>query len=86
MNSYPIETDEFVKVVVTANGVAQTSGVTFAVVADGARPVTFTAAKVRGSDIGVEVTGLTAGVWRIYAKATDTPYAPVIDCGVFRIA
>ena len=85
MNSYPRETDEFVKVNVTANGVAQTTGVTFCVVPSGTRPVTFTAAVVRGPDIGVRITSLAPGVWQVYAKVTDTPYAPEIDCGAIRI-
>lgn len=85
MNTYPRETDQFVEVDITLNGSPTTTGITFAVVPDGTRPTTFTAAKTRGQVIGVEITGLTPGMYHVYAKATDTPYAPVIDCGVFQV-
>lgn len=84
-NTYPRETVEFQPVTVTVDAVAVTTGVTFALVADGTRPVTFNTATALGGKIGVMLTGLAPGSWRIYAKVTSAPETPVIDCGVIFI-
>jgi hypothetical protein len=85
VNAYPRESVEFQPVNVTQDGIAVTSGLSFAIVADGARPVTFTAATVLDNKPGVMLTGLAAGTYRIFAKLTNSPEIPVIDCGYFYI-
>lgn len=84
-NAYPRESVEFQPVTVTRGGVALTSGVSFAIVPDGDRPVTFIAAVTIGTQIGVMVQGLAIGTYRIFAQVDSTPEVPVIDCGYFYI-
>lgn len=84
-NEYPRETVEFQPVQVTLNGAAVTTDLSFAVVRDGQRPVTFTDAAVMGSLTGVMVAGLEPGAYRIYAQLTAGPETPVIDCGYFYV-
>lgn len=85
VNAYPRESVEFQPVTVTRDGVSVNSGLTFAVVADGARPVTFTAATVVDGVAGVLVAGLAAGTYRVFAQFEASPEIPVIDCGHFYI-
>jgi hypothetical protein len=84
-NAYPRESVEFQPVRVTLNGAGVTTGLSFAVVPDGRRPVTFTPAAVIGNEAGVMVSGMTPGTYRIYAQLTSGPETPVIDCGYFYI-
>lgn len=83
---YPRETVEFQPVTVTVDGTAVTTGVTFAVVAFGTRPVTFAAPTTLGERIGVMVTGLTPGIWQVFAKIVSSPETPVVDCGHFTVS
>ena len=83
--SYPRETDEFSSLTVTSNGVPITTGVSFAIVPDGARPVTFTPAVVLSGKIGITIVGLTPGNYRVFAKVASSPETPVIDCGLFTV-
>lgn len=84
-NSYPRETVEFQPIVITKDGVPVTTGVVTAIVAHGTRPTTWTAATVLGLEIGVMISGLTPGTYDVYAKITDSPEIPVMDCGSFAI-
>lgn len=85
VNIYPRETVEFQPVAVTVDGAPVLTGVTFAVVVDGTRPVTFTAATALAGKIGVMVTGMATGHWRVFAKVASSPETPVIDCGYFNV-
>lgn len=85
VNAYPRESVEFQPVTVTLDGVSVISGLSFAIVADGARPTTFTAATILGGKAGVMLTGLAAGTYRIFAQLENSPEIPVIDCGYFYI-
>lgn len=84
-NAYPRETVEFQPVSVTRDGAEVTTGLSFAVVKDGDRPVTFSPATVVGGKAGVLVSGLAAGTYRIYARLEAGIEVPVIDCGYFYI-
>ncbi|HEX9089683.1 MAG TPA: hypothetical protein VF867_19485 [Arthrobacter sp.] len=84
-NAYPRESVEFQPVQVTQDGQALTSGLSFAVVRDGQRPVTFSPATIMGTSTGVMVAGLAAGTYRIYAQLTTGVETPVIDCGYFYV-
>ena len=85
VNAYPRESVEFQPVTVTRDGITVTSGLSFAVVTDGARPSTFTPATVLDGKAGVLLTGLAVGTYRIFAQLTADPEVPVIDCGYFYI-
>lgn len=84
-NDYPRESVEFQPVLVTLNGAPVTTGVSFAVVPDGQRPVTFTPAQTMDGLSGVMVGGLAPGVYRIYAQMASGLETPVIDCGYFYV-
>lgn len=81
----PRETVEYIPVVVTLNGVVTTTGVSFAIVADGSRPSVWTAATVLSSATYALVSGLTPGVWRVWAKVSAAPETPVIECGYITV-
>lgn len=85
VNAYPRESVEFQPVTVTRDGIAVTTGLSFAIVADGTRPTTFTAATILGGKAGVMVSGLARGTYRIFAQLDASPEIPVIDCGYFYI-
>lgn len=84
--SYPRETDELQPVTVTVDGVATTAAVEFAVVPNGERPGDWTAPYVVGDKSGVRVAGLAPGLYRVFARVTDTPEVPVIDCGTLLVS
>ena len=81
------ETYEFLPVQVTVNGTAVTAGVETAIVELGARPSTWGTATTLGTAVGVMVAGtaLGPGTFEVYAKITDSPEVPVLNCGSFRI-
>jgi hypothetical protein len=85
MTGYPRETVEFQGVTVTVNGTVVTTGVMFCLVPDGARPVTWVTPTTLSGAIGVMVTGLIQGTWRIFAQVTSSPEVPVIDCGTITV-
>lgn len=85
VNAYPRESVEFQPVTVTRDGIAVTTGLSFAIVPDGTRPATFTAATILGGKAGVMVSGLARGTYRIFAQLDASPEIPVIDCGYFYI-
>lgn len=85
VNAYPRESVEFQPVKITRDGLAITTGLSFAIAVDGARPVTFTAATVLNDEPGVMISGLAAGTYRIFARLDASPEIPVIDCGYFYI-
>jgi len=84
-NSYPRETVEFQPLIIKKDGVIQTAGVSTSIVAHGARPTVWTTAVVLGLEVGVMISGLTPGMYDIYAKITDSPEIPVMDCGTIAI-
>lgn len=81
------ETYEFLPVIVQVNGTAVTTGVECSIVELGARPATWGTATTLGTAIGVMVAGTALGVgtFEVYAKVTDSPEIPVLNCGSFRI-
>lgn len=84
-NAYPRESVEFQPVKITRDGSVVTDDLSFAVVRDGTRPVTFAPATIVGQETGVMVSGLAPGAYRIYARLVAGPETPVIDCGYFYI-
>jgi hypothetical protein len=85
VNSYERETTEFQPVTITVDGASVTTNVTFCLAPDGVRPVTFTAPATVAGKIGVLVTGLTPGAYRVWAKITSNPETPILNCGYITI-
>lgn len=87
--AYPRETNEWIPAAVTANGAPAVDGVSFAVVVDGQRPTAWTPGIVRDLEgtptIGFAISGLAPGAYRVFARPSDPPYAPVIGCGLIYI-
>ena len=76
----PRETVEYIPIEVTLNGVVTTTGVSYAIVADGSRPTSWTSATVlNGATYGL-ITGLSAGTYIIWARVNAAPETPVIEC------
>lgn len=85
IDSYPRETDELAPVTVSIDGAAVTSGIEFALTTGNERPETWTEPYVVGDASGVRVADLEPGVWKVWAKVTDSPEIPVIECGYIRV-
>ncbi len=83
VNKFPRETVEFQPVVIRVDGVIVTTGVQFDVTPYGDRPSTWANPTQIDDEIGVMVTGYTAGQYTVWAKVTSAPETPVIDCGYF---
>lgn len=79
------ESVEFLPVEVKLDGRPFSGDISYAIVRDGDRPVTFTPAVILGQKPGVMIQGFAAGTYRIFAKVNSTPEVPVIDCGYFYI-
>lgn len=83
--SYPRETVEFQPITITVDGTPVTTGVTVALVAHGTRPSVWLAPTTLDGKIGVMLTGLTPGLYDVWAKVTSSPETPVVDCGIVSI-
>jgi saccharopine dehydrogenase-like NADP-dependent oxidoreductase len=77
----PRETIEYIPVAVTLNGIATTTGVSFAVVADGSRPTSWTSATVLDNATYTLISGLAPGLYNVFAKVSAAPETPVVICG-----
>jgi hypothetical protein len=85
-NRYPHETSEWAAVTVTVNDVVVTASVEFAILPVGSTAAkTWTAAVIRDTKTGVNITGLTVGFYEVSARVTDAPDLVVIDCGTFEM-
>ena len=82
---YPRESVEFAPITITVDGTPVTTGVTVALVANGTRPTTWVTPTTLAGKIGVMLTGLTPGLYNVWAKVTSSPETPVIDCGFISI-
>lgn len=86
VNTYPRETDELQEVTVTVNGEPVTEDVEFSVTPWRDRPTTWAAPYVVDGKTGVRINALPPGSYRVWARVTDFPEIPVVDCGMFVIA
>lgn len=84
-NAYPRESVEFQPVNIMVEGTPVLTGLSFAVVPDGSRPVTFSPADMVGGRPGFYVGGFGPGTYRVFAQLENPPETPVIDCGYFYI-
>lgn len=88
VEDYDRETEEFIHPVVTKNGVSVTANVELAIVPDNGtdgHPYAWVPAEVVDGKLAYFIQDMAPGIYRIKARATDTPARPVVDCGVFRI-
>ena len=87
-NIYPRESVEFQPVLITLDNVSITTGIQIAVLKTNDRPVDgdwFTASTLSGQ-AGFFTGSYAAGTWKVWAKVSDSPETPVIDCGVFQVS
>ena len=84
-SSYPRETVEFAPITITVDGTPVTTGITVALVGNGARPSVWVAPTTLNGKIGVMLTGLAPGLYNVWAKITSSPEIPVIDCGIISV-
>jgi hypothetical protein len=84
-NAVPRESVEFQPITITVDGAAVTTGVTFAIAATGTRPTTWVDPVTLGGNIGIMLTGLTPGLYRVWATVASSPETVVIDCGYLSI-
>jgi hypothetical protein len=85
MPTYPRETTEFVHVVVTVDGQPVTDGVAFSVVPRTTakpRPTSWTPAVVIDGKTGWLLQPGEPGDLQVWARVTDNPEVPVLDCGI----
>lgn len=89
MNSYPRETNDFQPVILELGGVrvtvAQVGSVKLSDVPDGSRPLVWTDPVVFKGALGVAVAGYGPGKRRVFAKVTENPFAPALDCGTYLV-
>lgn len=86
--SLPRESVEYVRIDMSVDGVAVTTGVEVAITAQGQRPETWhAAADVDGPVvlIGVDPFDLAPGTWTVWGRYTDAPEVPVVRLGVIVI-
>lgn len=82
MNTYPRESTEFLEVIVEVDG-EQVTDYQVQLAPYNERPGSEWAAPVQADGKrGVMVTGLQPGMYRIWAKVSDNPETPVVDCGL----
>ena len=87
-NIYPRESVEFQPILVTLDGVKVTTGVETAVLVPSARPTSssWSTAYSLNGDVGVLIQNLATGTWNVWARITDSPEIPVINCGSFVVS
>ena len=87
-NIYPRESVEFQPILITVDGETITSNVETQITLPGARPSSsaWIAAVTLHGDIGLMVEGLNPGTYEVWARVTDSPEIPVIDCGSFAVS
>jgi hypothetical protein len=84
MPTYPRETTEFVSVRITLDGQTVTDGVAFSVVprvSGKPRPAAWVGAQVLDAKTGFMLMPSEAGDLQVWARVTDSPEVPIIDCG-----
>lgn len=93
-NVYPLGSIEFQPILVTRDNVVITSGVSFAVIALNTAPASadwFSATVLPTAAYPSGATGFltgsyAAGTWAVWAKISDSPETPIINCGTFQIS
>ena len=79
--TYPRESVEFLPVTLTLDGVAYTGGFEVCIRPYDTRPTGWVAAETVDGVKGIMVSGLTPGLYTVWARVSDNPETPVVDCG-----
>lgn len=87
-NIYPRESVEFQPILVTVDGETITANVETQIALPGARPVesAWIPAVLLYGEIGLMIEGLNPGTYEVWARVSDSPEIPVIDCGSFAVS
>jgi hypothetical protein len=85
IQTFPRESVEFLPVSIDVDGAAFDGGFEVCVKPYADRPSGWAAAVVVDDVRGVMLTGMTRGVYRVWARVSDVPETPVIDCGFIEI-
>jgi len=87
-NIYPRESIEFQPILVTVDGTTVTTNIETQITAVSARPSdsAWIAAVTVDGQIGLMIEGLNVGTYEVWARVTDSPEIPVIDCGAFAVS
>lgn len=88
INNYPRESVEFQPILITLDGnpVTTAADVEVCITAQNARPSTWIASTSLGGEIGVMIQNLAVGTYLVWARITDSPEIPVINCGPFAVS
>lgn len=88
INNYPRESVEFQPILITLDGdpVTNAADVEVCITTPSARPSTWIASTSLAGEIGVMVENLSVGTYYVWARITDSPEIPVINCGAFAVS
>jgi len=88
INNYPRESVEFQPILVTFDGTPITNAneVEVAITSPTARPSTWVQSTSLHGQIGTLISGLSVGTYVVWARVTESPEIPVINCGSFAVS
>jgi hypothetical protein len=88
INNYPRESVEFQPILITLDGTPFTTAadIEVSITAQNARPSTWIASTSLNGEIGVMIQNLAVGTYLVWARITDSPEIPVINCGAFAVS
>lgn len=86
MNIYPRESVEFQPVPIYKDGILKVTDIEYSIVGENERPGVYAAAATLAGATGFLVGTYTEGTYRVWARITDSPETPVLDCGIFGIS
>lgn len=87
-NIYPRESVEFQPILVTVDGTTVTTNVETQITSVSGRPssTSWIPAVTLDGQIGLMIQGLSVGTYEVWARVSDSPEIPVIDCGSFAVS
>lgn len=87
-NIYPRESVEFQPILVTVDGTTVTANVETQITSVSGRPSSsaWIPAVTLDGQIGLMIEGLSVGTYEVWARVSDSPEIPVIDCGSFAVS
>lgn len=81
----PRETVEYIPITAELNGVVTTTGVSYAIVLEDARPTSWTSATVLNSATYALISGLSEGNYKIFVRVSAAPETPVIEARYLKV-
>lgn len=79
------ETEEFLPVTITRDGTPTTTGIQLTITPHTARPTTWGTPTTLGTQIGVMVSALPPGIYKVWARITTTGETPVLHVDTFEV-